>query len=98
MKLTKKNIIGFLQENKLFLKERFDVDEIRLFGSFARNEATEKSDIDLLVKFGKPSYDNLFELKVWLERELKRECDIVRYRKSMKQKFLNRIEKEMSRV
>jgi hypothetical protein len=30
-----------------------DVTSVSLFGSMARGEATEKSDIDLLVKFGK---------------------------------------------
>jgi predicted nucleotidyltransferase len=44
-----------------------DVTSIGLFGSMARGEATEKSDIDLIVKFGKRK--SLLGV-VKLEREL----------------------------
>ncbi|MGB3225618.1 MAG: nucleotidyltransferase family protein [Desulforhopalus sp.] len=44
-----------------------DVTSVSLFGSMARGEATEKSDIDLLVKFGKRK--NLLSV-VKLERQL----------------------------
>jgi hypothetical protein len=46
-----------------------DVTSVSLFGSMARGEATEKSDIDLLVKFGKRK--SLLSV-VKLERQLGR--------------------------
>ena len=36
------------------LFERFGVESVALFGSLARDEATENSDVDLLVEFSKP--------------------------------------------
>lgn len=38
----------------------FGVNQIGLFGSYSRNEQSEKSDIDLLIDFvsGKESFDN----------------------------------------
>jgi predicted nucleotidyltransferase len=36
------------------IAETYDIDTIYLFGSYARGEATEKSDIDLYVEFFKP--------------------------------------------
>lgn len=36
------------------IAEAYDIDRIYLFGSYARGEATEKSDIDLYVEFSKP--------------------------------------------
>lgn len=95
MRIDKEHIISFLKENKELLKREFDVDEIKLFGSYARNEQTEESDIDLLVKFGQPSYDKLFELKVWLDKKLGKNCDIVRLRKTIRPKFFERIRRDL---
>lgn len=43
-----------LQKNKVDLMMRYNLKSLALFGSFARDEATEKSDIDILVEFDKP--------------------------------------------
>ena len=60
---------------------RYGVRKAALFGSIVRDEATEDSDIDLLVEFepGKSLLD-LAGLKSELERTLKRKVDIVTYR------------------
>ncbi len=72
-------IILFLKENKTYLKQHFHCLEIGLFGSFARNEQTDKSDIDILVVF-EPNTPNLFdlelELKDYLKKHFNREIDI----------------------
>jgi hypothetical protein len=50
-----------------------------LFGSFARNEQSEKSDIDILVQFEKDAPDlyNLeLELKEFLKKQFNREVDV----------------------
>jgi hypothetical protein len=52
--LTKQEIISCLKDHKPLLQEKFYVKEIGLFGSFARNEANEQSDIDLLVEIDAP--------------------------------------------
>lgn len=36
-----------------YLKEKYGVTRIRIFGSYARGEATEKSDVDLLIDMEK---------------------------------------------
>jgi predicted nucleotidyltransferase len=77
--LTSDEIIDFLCENKLYLKNHFHCIEIGLFGSFARNEQTDKSDIDILVVFepGTPDLYNVErELKVYLKKSLGREVDV----------------------
>lgn len=43
-----------LQKNKVELMKRYNLRSIALFGSITRNEATEKSDVDILVDFEKP--------------------------------------------
>ena len=57
-----------------------DVKKAGLFGSFARGDATKKSDIDLLIEFkGKKSLLDLAGLKLELEETFGRKVDIVTY-------------------
>ncbi len=77
--LTANEIIRFLTENKSYIRTHFSRVEIGLFGSYARNEQTNESDIDIHVVFdpGTPNlYDNELELKNYLKTQLKREIDI----------------------
>jgi predicted nucleotidyltransferase len=80
MPLTKKSILTFLQENRQLLKERYKVNKIGLFGSFAKDEATDDSDIDLLVDMPS-SFDNFFDLKEFLEKSFNRKIDLGRENK-----------------
>ena len=77
--LSSTEIIQFLKSNKPLLKEKYHCSEIGLFGSFARNEQTESSDIDILVEFEKDT-PNLYEieskLKKYLKQRFGREIDI----------------------
>ncbi|OGO81226.1 MAG: nucleotidyltransferase [Clostridiales bacterium GWC2_40_7] len=59
--------------------KKFGVSRLGLFGSFARNEQTEKSDIDILVNFedGKESFDNYMQLLFFLEKLFSKKVDLV---------------------
>lgn len=58
--------------------ERFNIEALFLFGSFAREEEGVDSDIDILVKFkGAPSFDHYMELKFYLEDLSGRKVDLV---------------------
>jgi len=61
------------------LAEKYQVSSIDLFGSYANGKATEKSDVDILVKFivPIPSIFAVFGLKEELERKLKIPVDVV---------------------
>ena len=86
-------------ENKLkalkpILSTRFYVDKIGYFGSFSRNEQTDKSDIDILVSFNKPIGWAFFDLQELLETELKIKVDLVSIRalkKQLKDIILNEV-------
>lgn len=57
---------------------RYDVREAYLFGSFARDEQTPDSDIDLrLVCRETMTFGTLYELSLELEDELGRDVEIV---------------------
>jgi predicted nucleotidyltransferase len=73
--INKQSILIFLKENKQQLKNRYQVNKIGLFGSFARGEETNTSDIDILVDMPS-SFDNYFDLKYFLEENFQREVDL----------------------
>jgi predicted nucleotidyltransferase len=55
-----------------------DITSVSLFGSMARGEATEESDIDLLVKFGKrKSLLSVVKLERQLAMVLGRKVDLI---------------------
>jgi len=55
-----------------------DITSVSLFGSMARGEATEESDIDLLVKFGKrKSLLSVVKLERQLAMALGRKVDLI---------------------
>ncbi|OEU59105.1 MAG: hypothetical protein BA870_03800 [Desulfuromonadales bacterium C00003094] len=57
--------------------KRHDVARAAIFGSFARGDAEENSDLDLLVEFvGEKSLLDLVGLKLELEESLRRSVDV----------------------
>lgn len=60
--------------------KRYDVIRAAMFGSFARGETGEESDIDILVEFrGEKSLFDLAGLKIELEELLGRRVDVLTY-------------------
>lgn len=75
--LTKREeILGILQEKMAYLNERYGVEKMAIFGSFAREDETEKSDVDILVHLGKPLGFDFIELAYYLEEILDRPVDL----------------------
>ena len=48
--LPTQSIISILQQNQAFLQERFGVEKLVLFGSYAKDKQGEESDIDLFYQ------------------------------------------------
>jgi len=94
--MGQKEILTFLKFHKKEIREKFHVSTLGIFGSFARNEATAKSDIDILYDLDE-SATNIFKLKndfkVYLEGELHSPIDLCRI-KYMKPFVKEIIEKE----
>jgi uncharacterized protein len=70
-------LIDILKMHEQEIKYRFGVKHIGLFGSFARGEEKDTSDVDILVEFEKPSFDNFMDLSFFLEDLLGRRVDLV---------------------
>ncbi|MBI4824679.1 MAG: nucleotidyltransferase family protein [Nitrospirae bacterium] len=74
--MTKEDIKRIIRENEKIL-ERYKVKSVALFGSYVRNEQREDSDVDLLVEFKDPTYDNFINLVFTLEGLFKKEVTVV---------------------
>ncbi|HET8864227.1 MAG TPA: nucleotidyltransferase family protein [Gracilimonas sp.] len=95
---TKEQILKLLKDNRELIKE-FGVSKLGLFGSYAKGEQTEDSDLDFYVEFenGKKTFDNLMELAFYLEDNLERKVDLLTD-KSVSERFRNIMEKNIQYV
>lgn len=77
------------------MKSRFGVEEIGLFGSYARNDTKADSDLDFLVKLYEPSFFKLAGLLNYLENLFHSKVDITTKHKYLSTRFLKAIESEI---
>ena len=92
--MSPQDILNILREYKNQVAEQYGIQEIGLFGSIARDEATEKSDVDIVIRVRKPDLFLLAGIKSDLEERLNRSVDIVTYRETMNQFLKKRIDLE----
>ena len=70
-------VLGLLRAHKAALAERFGVVALRLYGSFARDQAGSDSDVDILVRFDSPpDWKRYFGAQAYLEDLLGRPVDM----------------------
>lgn len=72
---SRDDVLASIRQNLSEL-ERFDVRSISVFGSVARDEATADSDVDVLVEFGRATFDGYMGLKFFLEDLLGTRVDV----------------------
>ena len=76
--MNRQKILGILRTLKPDLTARFGVTRLALFGSTARDEARENSDIDIVVAFDGPATSKkYFGVQFLLEDQLGRPVDLV---------------------
>jgi uncharacterized protein len=74
--MKRDEILTKLAENRQTIRG-FGVRRLGIFGSYARGEQTETSDIDFLVEFQRPTFNNYFDLKFFLEALFGCKVDLV---------------------
>ena len=76
--MTKKLLMELLKKNRKSFGH-FGVKKLGVFGSFAREEQSKASDVDILVEFEKKkkSYKNYLALSDYLEEMFDRKVDLV---------------------
>jgi len=73
------NAVEILKSNEELIRQKYGVKRIGVFGSFARGEAREGSDVDVIVEFREnaENFDNYIELKYFLQEAFSRDVDLV---------------------
>lgn len=74
--MARDEILKRLEENREIIRG-FGVPRLGIFGSYARGEQQETSDMDFLVEFESATFDNYFDLKFFLEDLFARRVDLV---------------------
>ena len=69
-------IVDILQKNLNIFKEKYNVQKIGIFGSYARGEQTEQSDVDILVFYNGYPDNRHFRLNFELEDLLNKNVDL----------------------
>jgi len=92
--MKSKDILLILKRGKRLFGKQYKVYKLALFGSYARGEETEDSDIDILVEFEEPVGMEFIELANELEQILHKKVDLVS-RNGIKPRYFKQIEKEL---
>ena len=96
--MDKKAVLSRLKAAIEEIRQRFSVRDISIFGSVARDEANENSDVDILVTFEqKATFDLFMDLKFYLEDLLGTGIDLVTD-KALRPQVRKAIEQEIIHV
>lgn len=76
--MKKADVLSLLKQHREEIHRRFRVKSLGVFGSAARDEMHEGSDVDVLVEFyGPPTSDGYMDLKFFLESLFGTKVDLV---------------------
>jgi predicted nucleotidyltransferase len=76
--ISKVELTNFIKENKAEFLKKYGVAKIGIFGSIARGEQTEESDIDIAIEMapGRKNLHNFLEFRRFLEKSLGTSVDL----------------------
>jgi len=94
MIIKKDRILAILKNFKENHAKEYGIVEIGIFGSIARNEEKEDSDIDIVFKTDIPNLFRTARMKVELEKIFEKPIDIVRLRDNMNSQLKQNIIRE----
>ena len=89
--LSTKEVIKILKKFKAESSSKYGITSLGLFGSFARNQQHETSDIDIFVTLKESDFFVLERIKEDLENLIHNKIDIVNYRESLRNSFKQNI-------
>ena len=89
--LSTKEIIAILKKFKAESASKYGITSLGLFGSFARNQQRETSDVDVFVTLKDSDFFVLERIKEELESLIHSNIDIVNYRDSLRNSFKQNI-------
>ncbi len=92
--MEKEKLLNILKNYKSENAEKYGLIELGVFGSFARDEITVMSDVDIVLQTTTPNLFNIVHIKEDLEEQLQLSVDIVRLRSKMNPRLRTRIDRD----
>jgi hypothetical protein len=92
--MNRDDVISFLRDFKSRYADKYGIISLGVFGSVARGDIRDDSDVDIYVTMTTPDPFLLVHMKDDIELKLRRHVDIVRLRERMNPFLKKRIEKE----
>lgn len=87
-----------LLEFKSHFGEKFGIIRLGIFGSVARGENTEDSDIDIVVELKNPTLSTMYDLEQQFKSMFGCSVDLVRYRNTLRPLFKSNLQKDVKYV
>ena len=91
--ISREQVLSVLGEHKPVLAARYGVTRLGIFGSLARGEATDTSDVDIVVHMP-PDLLMMVHMKEELELLLQSPVDLVRYQQHLNALLKSRIDRD----
>ena len=92
--LSQDQILSTLKAYKEKYTQQYGIEEIGLFGSYARNQAKEESDVDVFIKLKHSNLFLLSRIRIELEELFGVHTDVVQLRDKMNMYLKKHIEQE----
>ncbi|MDA8406171.1 MAG: nucleotidyltransferase domain-containing protein [Deltaproteobacteria bacterium] len=92
--MSSKEILLILKDYKKEKGHDYGIIDLGIFGSTARGEDNEDSDIDVVIRFQRPNLFDMAGIKFDLEERLLKTVDLVSYRENMNLFLKQRIDKD----
>jgi predicted nucleotidyltransferase len=87
-------VLEILSRHKAEFADRYGVTSLGVFGSVARDQAGEESDVDIVFATNTPNLFRTVRMKQQLEKLLRRRVDVVRWRDKIDPRLKSRIARE----
>lgn len=91
---TTQEILDRLRTYKEQFADKYGIEKLGLFGSVARGEQDEKSDIDVIIKMRRPNLLTRIGIREELEKLFRRKVDLITLHENLFQSFRQNVERD----
>lgn len=92
---TTQEIVDRLRAYKEKFADKYGIEQlVGLFGSVARGEQDEKSDIDVFITMSRPSFFTRMNIKEELQKLFHRKVDLITLHENMFRSFRQNLERD----
>lgn len=96
--MNRAEILEIIRQYKQENSDKYGIEAIGLFGSYARDMSSEDSDVDIVIETREADLYKMVHIKEDLKRRLNRSVDIVRKREKMNTYLKKRIDRDAEYV